>query len=249
MPDAPPPTSVPHDAQSQHDEALAHLFKMSTTSAGGQDYVAINATSIASVLVGVASVLAFLADVLLIVPLAGLVCAIVAMIQIRRSNGTQTGTGFAVAGLVLSLGIGGFKAGQRLFISHQANKDTQVIADIIQRLGADLHSARYDDAYDDFMSPEFKREVDRKTFAATFQQLQNALDYGPIEYAKWNGEPVDYEEVGTSGVKDATVMALVKFKKPSTPARPVFGFSDRDGTWKIDECSFFPAKKKKKSIE
>lgn len=247
MPDAQPPTSVPQETQSSHDESLSHLFKMSTTSAGGQEYVAINATSIASVLVGVASVVAFLANVLLIVPIAGLVCATVAMIQIRRSNGTQTGTGFAVAGLVLSLGIGGFKVGQQLYISHEAGKDTQVIAGIIERLGADLHSARYDDAYDDFMSPEFKREVDRKTFAATFQQIQNMSEYGPVEYAKWNGEPIDYEEVGNSGVKDATAMAMVKFKKPSTAARPLFVFSNRDGTWKIDECSFFPSKKKKKS--
>jgi hypothetical protein len=249
MPDAPPPTSVPPDAQSQHDEALAHLFKMSTTSAGGQEYVAINSTSIASVLIGVASVLVFLADVLFIVPLAGLVCAIVALVQIRRSSGTQTGTAFAVAGLVLSLGIGGFKAGQHLLVSHEANKDTVVIADIIQRLGADLHSARYDDAYDDFFSPEFKRQVDRKTFAATFEQLQGPMGYGPVEYAKWNGEPVAYEEVGNSGVKDATAMVMVKFKKASTAARPLFGFSNRDGTWKIDECTFFDTKKKKKAAQ
>jgi len=249
MPDAPPPTSVPPDAQSQHDEALAHLFKMSTTSAGGQEYVAINSTSIASVLIGVASVLVFLADVLFIVPLAGLVCAIVALVQIRRSSGTQTGTAFAVAGLVLSLGIGGFKAGQHLLISQEANKDTVVIADIIQRLGTDLHSARYDDAYDDFFSPEFKRQVDRKTFAATFEQLQGPMGYGPVEYAKWNGEPVAYEEVGNSGVKDATAMVMVKFKKASTAARPLFGFSNRDGTWKIDECTFFDTKKKKKAAQ
>ncbi len=249
MPDAPPPTSVPPDAQSQHDEALAHLFKMSTTSAGGQEYVAINATSIASVLIGVASVLVFLSDVLFIVPLAGLVCAIVALIQIRRSSGTQTGTAFAVAGLVLSLGIGGFKLGQKLLISHEANKDTVVIADILQRLGADLHSARYDDAYDDFFSPEFKREVDRKTFAATFQQLQNLAEYGPIEYAKWNGEPVNYDEIGNSGVKDATAMAMVKFKRNAMSARPLFVFSNRDGTWKIDECTFFQTKKKKKAAQ
>lgn len=249
MPDAPPPTSVPPDAQSQHDEALAHLFKMSTTSAGGQEYVAINSTSIASVLIGVASVLVFLADVLFIVPLAGLVCAIVALVQIRRSSGTQTGTAFAVAGLVLSLGIGGFKAGQHLLVSHEANKDTVVIADIIQRLGTDLHSARYDDAYDDFFSPEFKRQVDRKTFAATFEQLQGPMGYGPVEYAKWNGEPVAYEEVGNSGVKDATAMVMVKFKKASTAARPLFGFSNRDGTWKIDECTFFDTKKKKKAAQ
>jgi len=249
MPDAPPPTSVPPDAQSQHDEALAHLFKMSTTSAGGQEYVAINSTSIASVLIGVASVLVFLADVLFIVPLAGLVCAIVALVQIRRSSGTQTGTAFAVAGLVLSLGIGGFKAGQHLLVSHEANKDTVVIADIIQRLGADLHSARYDDAYDDFFSPEFKRQVDRKAFAATFEQLQGPMGYGPVEYAKWNGEPVAYEEVGNSGVKDATAMVMVKFKKASTAARPLFGFSNRDGTWKIDECTFFDTKKKKKAAQ
>lgn len=246
MPDAPPPTSTPPETQSPQDDSLAHLFKMSTTSAGGQEYVAINATSIASVLIGVASVLAFLANELLIVPLAGFVCAIVAIVQIRRSNGTQSGMAFALVGLVLALGIGGFKGGQQLIISHEDSKDSRVIADILQRLGTDLHSARYDEAYDDFFSPEFKREVDRKSFSAMFQQIQNMSEYGQVEYARWNGQRVEYEEVGTSGVKSASAMALVKFQKPATPARPIFVFSDRDGTWKIDECSFFPSKKKKK---
>ncbi|HEX5242085.1 MAG TPA: DUF4190 domain-containing protein [Tepidisphaeraceae bacterium] len=248
MPEAPPPTSVPQETQPPPDDSLSHLFKMSTTSAAGQDYVAINSTAIASILVGVASVLVFLASVFLIVPLAGLVCAIVAMIQIRRSNGTQTGTGFAVAGLVLSLGIGGFKAGQQLLISHEANKDTTAIANIIEQLGADLHSARYEEAYDDFTSSEFKRDIDRKTFAATFEQLQGAL-YGPIEYARWNGQPVMYEEVGNSGVLDATAMAMIKFKKPSTPDRQLFVFSNRDGAWKIDQCSYFNLKNKKKKAQ
>src|SRR3989442_50419 len=99
------------------DDPFLKLHKMSTTAGlGSGDYVAINGTAIASLLLGIASALVlFGAHLLLLIPLAGVVCGILAFRQIADSNGTQTGRGLAAVGLLLSLGFGGFSIGKEVF--------------------------------------------------------------------------------------------------------------------------------------
>ena len=71
------------------DDPLAHLHKMSTTAGlGSGDYVAVNGTAVFALLVGVASALALMTEVLLILPLVCVIAAVVAWGQIRHSNGT-----------------------------------------------------------------------------------------------------------------------------------------------------------------
>src|SRR3954454_3984530 len=90
-------------------DALAGLHKMSTTAGiTSQEYVAINIPSIVALVLGLASVVAVLNAVLLVVPLAAIATAAVALRQIRESNGTQTGRAFAWAGIAFSLAIGGY---------------------------------------------------------------------------------------------------------------------------------------------
>src|SRR5687768_5180367 len=81
-------------AGAEGDDALTHLHKMSTTTGlGSTDSVAINAPSVWAVSLGLASALAIVDKILLIVPVAGVICAIVALYQIGKSAGTQTGRG------------------------------------------------------------------------------------------------------------------------------------------------------------
>jgi hypothetical protein len=85
----PATAGAPHDGGDAPDP-LARLKKMSTT-AGigyGQEYVAVNPVAVAALLLGVGSLLVFLHDVLLLIPLAGVVCAVIAWRQISNSNGT-----------------------------------------------------------------------------------------------------------------------------------------------------------------
>src|SRR5829696_1063065 len=90
-------------------DPLATLHKMSTTAGvSSQEYVAINIPSIIAMVLGLASVMAVPVPVLLVVPLAAIVTGLVSLSQIRQSNGTQTGRGFALLGIVLALAIGGF---------------------------------------------------------------------------------------------------------------------------------------------
>src|SRR5215212_4817149 len=98
--DASHSTSTPRAAD---DDPLAHLHKMSTTAGlGSGDYVAVNGTAVFALLVGLASALALMSEVLLILPLVAIVASVMAWQQIRNSNGTQTGKGLAIAAMVLA---------------------------------------------------------------------------------------------------------------------------------------------------
>src|SRR6478736_4490875 len=96
-PDAPP-------------DPLASLHKMSTTAGlGSGDYVAINPVAIFAIIMGVASALALFEEtILLLLPAAAIVGAIIALRQIGKSSGTQTGRGLAIAAIVLALIFGGY---------------------------------------------------------------------------------------------------------------------------------------------
>src|SRR5947207_11805007 len=111
MPQA--PTTQPIDNSDAADQAvadahLAQLHKMSTTAGvTNAGYVAVNHTAIAAVLLGLASALAFFGWLLLVVPVVGIIFAIVAIRQINDSSGTQTGRGLAYVGLLFCLLLGG----------------------------------------------------------------------------------------------------------------------------------------------
>ena len=95
-------------AHGANGDPLSKLYHMSNTAGvGTQEYVAINPTAVAALILGLASVLALLGSILLVVPAAGIVCGLVAISQIRKSNETQTGLALAACGLVLSIGLGG----------------------------------------------------------------------------------------------------------------------------------------------
>src|SRR3954454_16156428 len=105
-------------------DALAGLHKMSTTAGiTSQEYVAINIPAIVALVLGLASVVAVLNPVLLVVPLAAIVTAFAALSQIRASNGTQTGRPFAILGIVLALAIGGYVLARALVDRYQSKAD------------------------------------------------------------------------------------------------------------------------------
>src|SRR5438477_8310665 len=130
------------------DDPLAHLHKMSTTAGlGSGDYVAVNGTAVFALLLGIASALALMTEVLLVLPLAGLVTAIIGLRQINHSNGTQTGKGLVVIAMVLALGLGGFVLGRWATEGWRTREDRkaihQLIADFSAKVKADDVSGAY----------------------------------------------------------------------------------------------------------
>jgi hypothetical protein len=241
--------NAPSDPAASSGEALSHLYKMSTTSAGGGDYIAINGTSIFALLLGVASVLAMAADVFLLVPLAGVFLAIIALIQIRNSSGTQSGRAFAFGGLFLAMLIGGAKIALAAKDWAQTRADTQVVAPMVDQLSKDIRAARYDEAYEDLFTSTFRARVSLKQFTDAFERVSASRDVGPITSIRWNHQRIEFFDIGTSGVRTGYVMCLIEFTRMSGASREVITFSTRDGTWKIDNIEWlFPEHKAKQAL-
>jgi hypothetical protein len=231
------------------DDALYHLHKMSGTGSafGAAEYVAINPVAIVALILGAASVLTLVlrtATPLLILPLGGIVCAVIAIIQVRRSNGTQAGTGFALIGLLLSILLGGAVMGLQGLAYAATRSDNAKCVALIDRFGEMVHARHYDDAYDLVMSDGFRHRVDRKTFATALQERQEIPGYGSIQSMHWNGEPMHFDPVGDSNTKVGYALVHTKYKNFAEPVRETLEFTDREGDWKIDNLTDVFTKKK-----
>jgi hypothetical protein len=171
-------------------DPMATLHKMSRTAgAGTQEYIAINGTAVAALLLGLSSILAIVSPILLIVPFTAILVSIIAIRQIRGSGGTQAGIGLSVLGIVFALGFVAAVGGKQLMDIHHQNVETQQIASLMQGLGQDLSQRHYDAAWAKF-GPRFQEGFKRQDFDSLWNQIQNSPYYGPIKEIRWNGVPV-----------------------------------------------------------
>jgi hypothetical protein len=239
-----PPVSASPVATVIDDDPLAHLKKMSTTAGlGTSDYVAINPLAIVTLLLGLASALVILSDIFLIVPLAGVVCGILAIRQVRDSAGTQTGRGFALAGLVISVLVAGGGMASRAVKGWGTRTDEQQIADVLSTLSKNLHDKKYHDAYLLF-SDRFKARVTEQRFTDAFKSL-DLPEAGGLQSISWNGVAV-FDNTD-SGMRLASVGVFLRFEKSPEPGRHAMGFMKTTGPWQIDDFSImFPAEKAKR---
>ena len=227
--------SDPHDVSDTPDtpDPLASLKKMSTTAGvGTQEYVAINPAAVLTAILGVASVLAVLYDLLLIIPLAAVVCGVVARRQVRDSNGTQTGAGLALLGIGLSLLIGGGLVAGKAFTAWTWRSDREVIAKSIRQLGDDISRRDYRAAYDLF-SDRFKQHKSLDDFKEFWESRRHSA-LGDIVSMEWNGrlEPVD--SPGTNA-RTAWAAGLIHFEQPAEAPRQEMLFTRVDGKWLIED--------------
>jgi len=248
MPDLQSNSSIPPNlAESSagalpQPDPLAKLYHMSTTAGvGTQEYVAINPTAIVSLLLGFASVLVILSGVLLIIPVAGAGCAVIALVQIRRSNQTQTGTWLAAGGLLLSILLGAGRAASDLVTTTRHKADEQQIAAILQTLGDDLATGRYEDAYKLF-DDRFRERVTYTTFETAFAGFKELPSTGALRSVQWNNEQVEFRE--SDGTSVAVAMGIFKFQDQAEPSRMLVQFQKSDSQWRIDNIpNIFPPKK------
>lgn len=240
-PTAPSPAPPPAGTRDGPDP-LASLHKMSTTAGiTSQEYVAINIPSILALLVGLASVLAVLSPVLLILPVAGVVIGLVALSQIRASNGTQTGRGFAWLGIILSVAIGAFVLVAAAVERNRTAADRAEIVRQIEQLGRHVAAKEYDQAYTMF-SDRFHGRVDRARFDAVWDGLHAFQGFGKMHGMQWNQTDVLFEEDAGSGTRVATAYAWVLFDKTGQerPRHPLL-FRKVGDNWVIDDApQMFP---------
>ncbi|HEY8747414.1 MAG TPA: DUF4190 domain-containing protein [Tepidisphaeraceae bacterium] len=214
-------------------DSLSRLYHMSTTAgAGTQEYVAINSTAVASLILGLGSVLSLLSSVLLVIPIAGAICGILGIGQIRRSNQTQTGMAFAIFGLILSIGLGGSRAAYHVVRRFHVSADEKQISQLMNKLGQDLAASKYDDAYQLF-NDRFHDRITRTTFENAFEGFRKLPTRGPIQTIEWNNEPMLMDEQPGTDVVVASAMAFFKFEKDPAPGRSIIAFEKSGGEWRI----------------
>jgi hypothetical protein len=222
-------------------DPLASLHKMSTTAGvSAQEYVAINNPSIIACMLGPASLVAVLNPVLLVVPLAAIITAVASLRQIRESNGTQSGRGFAWLGIVLALGIGGFVLARAVAKQVQNRADRQAIVGKIEELGRLVHARQYEQAYALF-SPRFQNRINRATFDANWETSQKYPELGPIAGMEWNRTDIDFKDDPDSGARVGYAAAWVRFEKAAEPARYYYEFRKSGPNWLIEDApTIFP---------
>ena len=221
----------------RHDP-LAGLHKMSTTAGvSSSDYVAINLPSIVATILGLASVLVFMDQpVLLLIPILAIGMGVVALKQIRESNGTQTGRGLAWAGIALALLLGGIQIGRTVSERMAVRNDQEAIARQIQALGVHLSAADYRQAYGMF-SERFQNRVKADAFEKAWRDITGnaTLGVGPIKSVEWNRVPIIFQEEPESGTRVAVAMGLFHFRDAPTAGRQRIIFRNTGGGWVIDD--------------
>jgi hypothetical protein len=220
-------------------EALHHLYRMSRTAGlGSGDYVAINNTAIVSLLLGCTSVLSLIYPLMLIVAAAALVCGIIALVQIRTSNGTQTGRTFAAFGILLALALGGVSAYRMAMEYVQKRNDSHAIGKVVDQLSDLIVARQYSQAYNALFSDSFHTAFSEQKFADAWEPLVQR--FGAIQKIDW-GHQAEFDVIRGTETRRGIIISTVKFEKYPDPARQPMAFILKDGQWLIDDFSqLFP---------
>lgn len=234
---AAPVTNVTGD-----DDQLGHLYKMSTTAGlGSQEYVAINTLAVLGVILGIASVLAIMANVLLVIPLVGFIFSAVAFRQIEASNGTQTGKWLAVLGIFLSMGFVGFVGTRQATEASRTKSDRQAIANVVAALSDRMKSGKVEEAYALFTN-RFQARVSLQDFGKRMKPISENTYYGKLKAVDTNGL-ANFINDPASGSHFAEATIIFRFERNENANSMVATFYRGPEGWLIDDIpDFFPAK-------
>lgn len=234
----PPPQAPPADA-GRSDDPLGHLFKMSTTAGlGSQEYVAINTLAVLGVILGIASILSMMANVLLVIPLAGFIFSVVAFRQIEESNGTQTGKPLAALGIILSMGFIGFVGTRQLTERSRTSADTQAIATLANNLGQAIRDKNFEQAYALF-TPRFQARVPQDQFTGRFRPISENSYYGKLKTIETNG--LAQFQSDPRGGRFAVAKILFHFEKIPNASSQDATFHKSGDVWRFEDIpEYFP---------
>lgn len=231
--------AAPAQADSPEDP-LGHLYKMSTTAGlGSQEYVAINTLAVLGIILGLASVLAVMANLLLVVPIAGFIFSAIALRQIESSNGTQTGKTLATLGILLSMGFIGFVGTRELTESSRTQADREAIAKLTNRLGESIREKNFEQAYGLF-TPRFKGRISLEEFTARFRPISEYVLYGKLKSIETNGL-ANFQNDPQGGGRYAEATIIFHFEKNPDANATVASFYKSGDEWRFDDIpEYFP---------
>jgi hypothetical protein len=132
-----------------------------TAGLGSGDYVAINNTAIVALLLGLASTFALLWPAALVVAAGASSAASWRFLQIRSSNGTETGRTFAILGILLGIGLGGAAGGKIVLRGFEHRRDEAKIDELVKQLNDKIVARQYGQAYQNPVQRGLQKGVQR----------------------------------------------------------------------------------------
>lgn len=219
-------------------DPLAGLYRMSKTAGlGSSDYQAVNVPSVVALVMGLASFIASFEPTLLVIPLVALVLGVLALVQIKRSGGTQTGLPWAVAGIVLSLGFGAWAATGSYREAARTAADRDELVSIVSRFSDAVRGGQDDAAYQLF-SEDFRSRITLAKFAEPWRTYR---ERAPLKEVRSNGL-FDFQTATDSNLRLASGQLIMQFENGQLMAdRPQIVFTNRMGKWEIENMPAFYA--------
>lgn len=250
----PPPTDDTSPASEPRDRTgLAGLRKMSTTAGVGlQDYQAVNALAVASLVCGVAAWMSWLHPLLYAVPVLAVLLGLAGLWQIRRSHGTQGGTVLALTGVLLGALIGGWSLAADLREQRAEQVYRGEIQQTIEAFGEALADEQYEQAYalmSDGFQEEFTLDEFRSQMAVlpTLRDTSGRLLMGSPTRA-YSNEMAAIDVDPATGRVTAQALFVVEFER-SDPVRQIVRMVRTDEGWRIQEFSSWFPRKGRRPIE
>jgi hypothetical protein len=216
--------TAPSDEQR---DGINGLKAMSTTAGLGHDYTEINAWAVFAAVAAVLGAAAVLTPLALPLPLAAAIAGLVALGQISRSGGTQTGRVLAIVAVVLggfwivygSIGLFAGGAAQRTAVEE--------IDAHSEQLGALIATGDFDAAYD-MAHPVLQQTVSSQRWKRTFRAL--ATGDRPLRRLATSGQ-VNLARSGETEL--AETMLLFHRANVDEPTRFEASFAKLDGRWRL----------------
>ena len=216
-------------------DPLHNLYRMSRTAGlGAGDYVAINNTSVLAFLLGLGGVLALLTPLLVIIPIAAVVCGAIAIVKIRSSNGTQSGVAFAGLGILLGLAFGGVAVGQMVLANVERRNDEREVARSIKSLSDLITAEQYGQAYQSLFSEQFKKEFPEEVFTTRWENVKRST--GALASITWGGR-TEFDYQRATDTHRAYCLAVFKFQNIDDPSPLAITFVDQGGEWMIERIA------------
>lgn len=229
-------------ADTRTDPAMKALYHMSRTAGVGLgDYAAVNVLSVIGLIVGIACFLLLIFGeslILLILPVGALVTCIVAIAQIRGSNGTQVGLPLAVSGILLALAFGGINLGMRAKIASEEASSRAQLEQLVSKLGSSASTQSSVPAAYELFHSRFREVVNPDTFARTVAMRTGLLSNRPVA-GFGLGKHVLFETNPDTKVTQATALVILTSDikdeqgKPLTAEIPAMFRRDPGGEWKF----------------
>jgi hypothetical protein len=226
-------------------DPLGKLYHMSTTAGvGSQDYVAVNVVSVVAMLLGLASSLALLGTMLLVIPILAILLSIIALWQIAGSGGTQTGRLLTWGGIALAVLFASMEGTRIVAEQRQDTQDRKDIATLVDQLSQDIRQNQMDQAYALF-SADFREREPMEHFVGEMRLVNDNPVYGKFVSLTTAGDIV-FEGAYDEEVRAGVTQMQMQFDKHAPGALQAI-FRRREGIWSIDNLpDLFPPTTPKK---